>query len=203
MNLSTPGLPVHHQLPDFTQTHVHRVSDATQPSHPLSPPSSPAPNPSQHQGLFQWVNYSSSLLKWCWNETLVYKAVYSLPFHYSGFLRVPPLPLINQSLSPSTFTTVEILSVTQDVSMPLISVPRNPRCTDSGLNLQRNPVGTHRYWHLRSLSLPMSEHRSAVSVLVWWHVSRTQKPCWLSPGDLCDQLWVSTMNKESEHDSLS
>ena len=55
MNRSTPGLPVHHQLPELTQTHVHRVSDAIQPSHPLLSPSPPAPNPSQHQGLFQWV----------------------------------------------------------------------------------------------------------------------------------------------------
>ena len=55
MNRST-GLPVHHHLLEFTQTHVHRVSDAIQPSHPLSSPSSPAPNPSQHQSLFQWVN---------------------------------------------------------------------------------------------------------------------------------------------------
>ena len=53
MNHSTPGLPVHHQLPAFTQTHVHRVNDAIQPSHPLSSPSPPAPNPSQHQSLFQ------------------------------------------------------------------------------------------------------------------------------------------------------
>ena len=53
MNRSTPGLPVHHQLPEFTQTHVRRVSDAIQPSHPLSSPSPPAPNPSQHQSLFQ------------------------------------------------------------------------------------------------------------------------------------------------------
>ena len=52
INHSTPGLPVHHQLPEFTQTHFHRVSDAIQPSHPLSSPS-PARNPSQHQGLFQ------------------------------------------------------------------------------------------------------------------------------------------------------
>ena len=50
--------PVHHQLPEFTQTHVHRVSDAIQPSHPLSSPSPPAPNPSQHQSLFQWFNSS-------------------------------------------------------------------------------------------------------------------------------------------------
>ena len=53
MNRSTPGLPVHHLLPEFTQTHIHRVRDAIQPSHPLSSPSPPAPNPSQHQSLFQ------------------------------------------------------------------------------------------------------------------------------------------------------
>ena len=56
MNRSMPGLPVHHQLLEFTQTNIHRVSDAIQPSHPLSSPSPPAPNPSQHQDLFQWVN---------------------------------------------------------------------------------------------------------------------------------------------------
>ena len=56
MNHSMPGLPVHHQLQEFTQTHAHRVGDAIQPSHPLSSLSPPAPNPSQHQGLFQWVN---------------------------------------------------------------------------------------------------------------------------------------------------
>ena len=52
MNLSTPGLPVHHQLPEFTHTHVHQVGDAIQPSHPLLSLSPPAPNPSQHQSLF-------------------------------------------------------------------------------------------------------------------------------------------------------
>ena len=55
MNCSTPGLPVHHQLPEFTQTLVHRVSDAIQPSHPLSSSSPSAPNPSQHQSLFVWL----------------------------------------------------------------------------------------------------------------------------------------------------
>ena len=53
MTRSTPGLPVHHQLPEFTQSHVHRVSDAIQPSHPLLSPSPPDSNPSQHQSLFQ------------------------------------------------------------------------------------------------------------------------------------------------------
>ena len=63
MNRSMPGLPIYHQLLEFTQIHVHRVGDAIQPSHPLSSPSPPAPNPSQHQGLFQWVNYSHEVAK--------------------------------------------------------------------------------------------------------------------------------------------
>ena len=63
MNHSTPGLPVHHQLPEFTQIHVHRASDAIQPSHPLLSLSPPAPNPSQHQSLFQWVNSSHEVAK--------------------------------------------------------------------------------------------------------------------------------------------
>ena len=61
MNRSTPGLPVHHHLPEFTQTHVHRVGDAIQPSHPLSSPSPPAPNPSQHQSFF---NESTLRMRW-------------------------------------------------------------------------------------------------------------------------------------------
>jgi len=61
MNRSTPGLPVHHQLPEFTQAHVHRVSDAIQPSHPLSSPSPPAPNLSQHQSL---SNESTLRMRW-------------------------------------------------------------------------------------------------------------------------------------------
>ena len=63
MNHNMPGLPVHHQLPEFTQTHVHQVSDAIQPSHPLLSPSLPAPNPSRHQSLFQWVNSSHEVAK--------------------------------------------------------------------------------------------------------------------------------------------
>ena len=66
MNRSMPGLPVHHQLPEFTQTHVHWVRDAIQPSHPLSSPSPPAPNPSQHQSfpmsqLFTWGGQSTGV----------------------------------------------------------------------------------------------------------------------------------------------
>ena len=80
MNGSTPGLPVHHQLLEFTQTHVHRVGDAIQPSHPLSSPS-PAPNPSQHQGLFQWVRFSHQLAKY-WS----YSFSISPSDEYSGLI---------------------------------------------------------------------------------------------------------------------
>ena len=61
MNRSTPGLPVHHQLPEFTQTHVHRVDDAIQPSHPLSSPSTPDPDHSQHQSF---SNESTLCMRW-------------------------------------------------------------------------------------------------------------------------------------------
>ena len=76
MNHSTPGLPVHHQLPEFTQTHVHQIGDAIQPSHPLSSPSPPAPNPSQRQSLFQWVNSSQEVAK-------VYMYLYIFCIHVS------------------------------------------------------------------------------------------------------------------------
>ena len=63
MECSTPGLPNHHQLPESTQTHVHCVSEAIQPSHPLSSPSPPALNLSQHQGLFKWVSSPHQVAK--------------------------------------------------------------------------------------------------------------------------------------------
>ena len=79
MNYSTPGLPVHHQLLEFTQAHVHWVGDAIQPSHPLSSSSPPAFNLSQHQGLFKWV--SSSLR---WPKYLSFSFNISPPNEYSG-----------------------------------------------------------------------------------------------------------------------
>ena len=92
MNRSTPGLPVHHQLPEFTQTHVHRVSDAIQPSHPLSSPSPFAPNPSQHQSLFQWVNSSHEVAK-----VLEFPALASF------------LPKKSQGWSPSEWTGLKAI----------------------------------------------------------------------------------------------
>ena len=74
MNRSMPGLPVHHQLPEFTQTHVHWVSDAIQPSHPMSSPSPPTFNLSKHQGLFKWVSSSHQVAK-----------ILEFPLHHPSF----------------------------------------------------------------------------------------------------------------------
>ena len=121
MNRSMPGLPVHHQLQEFTQTHVHRVGDAIQPSHPLLSPSPPAPNPSQHQGLpmsqlFTWsgqsvgVSASASVLPkntqdwsslgWTWLDLLaVQGTVKSLLQHHSSKASI---------LQRSAFFTVQL-----------------------------------------------------------------------------------------------
>ena len=88
MNRSTPGLPVHHQLPEFTQTHVHRVSDTIQPSHPLSSPSPLAPNPSQHQSLFQWIN-SYSLCYSHYDEKINFLEAL-LGYHWRAINKVHP-----------------------------------------------------------------------------------------------------------------
>ena len=80
MNRSTPGLPVYHQIPEFTQTQLHQVRDAIQPSHPRSSPSPPAPNPSQHQSLFQWVNSLHEVLEF--------------QLHHHSFQRNPRVDLL-------------------------------------------------------------------------------------------------------------
>ena len=90
MNRSTPGLPVHHQLPEFTQTHVHRVSYAIQPSHPWSSPSPPAPNPSQHHSLFQWVNSPHEVAK-----------VLEFQLQHHSFQRNPRADLLQNGLVTS------------------------------------------------------------------------------------------------------
>ena len=87
MNRSMPGLPVHHQLPEFTQTHDYRVCDAIQPSHPLLSPSPLAPNPSQHQSLFQGVNSSHEVAK-----------VLEFQLQHHSFQRNPRADLIQNGL---------------------------------------------------------------------------------------------------------
>ena len=102
INHSTPGLPVHHQIPEFTQTHVHRVGDAIQPSHPLSSPSPPAPIPSQHQGLFQWVNSLHEVAKvlkfQLYIQSFQKTARTYLP--YNGLVGSPCSPRDSQESSP-------------------------------------------------------------------------------------------------------
>ena len=87
MNRSTPGLPVHHQLPELTQTHVHGVSDAIQPFHPLSSPFPPVSNPSQHQSLFQRVNSSHEVAK-----------VLEFQLQHRSFQRTPRADLLQNGL---------------------------------------------------------------------------------------------------------
>ena len=81
INRSTPGLPVHHQLPEFTQTHVHRVGDAIQPSHPLSSPSPPAFKQFQHQGIL-----NESVLRIRWPKYWSFRFSISPSNEYSGLI---------------------------------------------------------------------------------------------------------------------
>ena len=104
MSCSMPGLPVHHQLPEFTQTHVYQVGDAIQPSYPLLSPSLPASNPSQHQGLFQWVNYLHKVAKvlefqlqhqsfqWTSRTDLLKDGLVGSPWSSRDFQESPPTP---------------------------------------------------------------------------------------------------------------
>ena len=102
INRSMPGLPVHHQLMEFTQTHIHWVGDAIQPSHSLSS-SSPAPNPSQHQGLFQWVNSSHQVAK-VLEFQLQHQSFQWTPrtdLLYDGLVESPCSPRDSQESSPT------------------------------------------------------------------------------------------------------
>ena len=113
LNRSTPGLPVHHQLPEFTQTHVHQVSDAIQPSHPLSSPSPPAPNPSQHQSLFQWVNSSHQVAK-VLEFQLQHHSLQRNPradLLQNGLVRSPCSPRDSQESSPTAFQFIWVCVV--------------------------------------------------------------------------------------------
>ena len=134
MNRSTPGLPVHHQLLEFTQTHVHRVSDAIQPSHPLSSPSPPAPSPSQHQSLFQWVNSSHEVAK-----------VLEFQLQRHSFQKTPRTDLLQNGLvgSPCSLRNSQGSSPT----------PQFRSINSSGLSLLHSPTLTsiHDYWENHSL----------------------------------------------------
>ena len=126
MNHSIPGLPVHYQHPEFTQTHVHWVGDAIQPSHPLSSPSPPAPSPSQHQSLFQWVNSSHEVAK-----------VLEFQLQHHSFQRTPRADLLQNGLagfpcslrdSQESFPTPQFKSV-KSVNSSALSFLHSPTLT--------------------------------------------------------------------------
>ena len=138
MNHSLPGLLVHHHLPEFTQTHVHQVSDAIQPSHPLSSPSPPAPNPSQHQGLFQWVNSSHEVAK-----------VLEFQLQHHSLQRIPRVDLLQNGLvgSPCSPRDSQESSPTpqfKSINSLALSVLHSPTLTSNTADLtyfldMRNP----------------------------------------------------------------
>ena len=134
-NCSTPGLPVHHQLPESTQTQVHHIGDAIQRSHPLSSPSPSAPNPSQHQSLFQWVNSSHEWPKYWsfsfnispsnehpgpisfgmdWLDFLaVQGTLKSLLQHHSQSINISAISFLYIQLSHPYMTTEEVIALTR------------------------------------------------------------------------------------------
>ena len=114
MNRSTPGLPVHHQLPEFTQTHVHWVSDAIQPSHPLSSPSPPAFNLSQHQDLFHWVSSSHWVAKV--NASFIRRLV---PWD----ILTTPFSQASIEIIPNFLLWKEVFSVGSTVCFPRVTPP--------------------------------------------------------------------------------
>ena len=138
MNRSTPGLPVHHQLPEFTQTHVHRVGDAIQPSHPLSSPSPPALSLSQHQGLFKWVSSSHQVAE-----------VLEFQLQHQSFQWIPR----SDHLYLITWTT--ILSNSVRLSH---AVWGHPRQMGHGGEVWQNVVHWRREWQTTSVFLPWEPH---------------------------------------------
>ena len=134
MNRSMSGLPVHHHLLDFTQTHVHRVTDATQPSHLLSSPSPPAPNPSQHQSLFQGVNSLHEVAK-----------VLELQLQHHSLQRNPRADLLQNGLVGSPCSRRD--------SQESSPTPQFKSINSSVLSLLHSPTLTsiHDHWKNHSL----------------------------------------------------
>ena len=134
MNRSTPGLPVHHHLPEFTQTHVHRVTDAIQTSQPRSSPSPSAPNPSQNQSLFQRVNSSHEVAK-----------VLEFQLQHHSFQRNPRADLLRNGLVGSPCSPRD--------SQESSPTPQFKSMNSSALSLLHSPTLTsiHDYWKNHSL----------------------------------------------------
>ena len=125
MDCSTPGLPVHHQCLGFTQTHIHRVSDAIQPSHPLSSPSPPALILSQHQGLFQWLGSSQQVAKVLEFQLQhqSFQWLFRTDFLWDGLVGSPCSPRNSQESSPTPqFKSINSLALNFLYSPTLTSI---------------------------------------------------------------------------------
>ena len=134
MNCSTPGLPVHHQLPEFTQTRVYWIADAIQPSHPLSSPSPPTPNPSQHQSLFQLVNSSHEVVK-----------ILEFQLQHHSFQRNPRADLLQNGLVGSPCSPRD-----SEESPP---TPQFKSISSSALSFLHSPTLTSIHDHRKNHSL--------------------------------------------------
>ena len=134
MNRSTPVLPIHHQLPDFTQTRVHRVSDAIQSSHPLLSPSPPSPHPSEHQSLFQWVSSSHEVAK-----------VLEFQLHHHSLQRNPRVDLLQNGLVGSPCSPRD--------SQESSPTPQFKSINSLALSFLHSPILTSIHDHWRNHSL--------------------------------------------------
>ena len=153
MIYSMPGLPFHHHLPEFTQTHVHRVGDAIQPSHPLSSPSPPVPNPSQHQSLFQWVNSSHEVAK-----------ALEFQLYHQSFQRNPRADLLQNGLVGSPCSPTD--------SQESFPTPQFKSINSSALSFLYGPTLTsiHDYW--KTIALTRLTFVSKVMSLLFNMLSR-------------------------------
>ena len=164
MDCSTPGLPVHHQLPEFTQTQVHRVSDAIQPSHPLLSPSPPALNLSQHQGLLQWVSIRCPKY-WSFSFSIIPSN------EYSGLIsfRIDWLDLLAVQGSLKSSPTSQLESISSSV----LSLVYGPTLTS-----------VHDYWKNIVLTMMVAGSESCLAPSSRWRhreVSPQQSPHLLVP----------------------
>ena len=157
MNCSTPGLPVHHQLPEVTKTHVHRVSDAIQPSHPLSSPSPPAPNPSQQQSLFQLVNSSHEVAK-----------VLECQFRHHSLKRNPRADLLQNGLVGSPRSPRD--------SRESSPTPQFASIHPSALSLLHSPALTSIREQGKTIALTRRTLVGNVASLLWKMLSRLVVP---------------------------
>ena len=149
MDGSTPGLPVHYQLPEFTQTHVHWVDDAIQPSHPLSSPSPPAFNLSQHQGVFRWVSSSHQVAK-----GLELQPPLGIPNFLSYFYPLPIFsPLDFQYVFPFTLTFLNTITKISAFQITITFITKTVKDFDhlASACLSSLPFRTSQNWPLMIL----------------------------------------------------